>query len=116
MIGLLIASVAAGVLVLAALRTVGAPILSPGVVGVAFYVVTGALGAIAVATSSFDDTGAAHYVLAYRVHADTLLIFTGVACAFGAGAMFGQLVLRQRRMELPAFATMRQSLADAPPG
>src|SRR5438128_2204103 len=103
MIGLLIASVAAGVLVLAALRTAGAPILSPGVVGVAFYVIVGGLGAIASATSSFDDSGSAHYVLAYRVHSDTMLIFAGVACAFGAGAVLGQLVLRQRRMELPPF-------------
>ena len=116
MIGLLVASVAAGVLVLAALRTVGAPILSPGFVGVAFYVIVGGLGAIAAAASSFDDSGAAHYVLDYSIHADTMLVFAGVACAFGAGAVLAQLVLRQRGMELPPFSLMRQSLAEASPG
>ena len=116
MIGLLVASVAAAVLALAALRAVGAPILSPGVVGVAFYVLVGGFGAIAAATSSFDDSGAAHYVLDYTVHSDTMLIFAGVACAFGAGAALAQLVLRQRCLELPDFSEMRQSLAGAVPG
>jgi hypothetical protein len=116
MIGLLIASVAAGVLVLAALRTVGSPILSPGVIGVAFYVVVGALGAIATATSAFDNTGAAHTVLDYPTHSDTLLIFAGVAVAFGAGALLGQLVVRHRAIELPDLTAVGRDLAAHAPG
>jgi hypothetical protein len=116
MIGLLIASVAAGVLVLAALRTVGAPVLSPGVMGVAFYVAIGALGAIAAATNAFTDSGAAHTVLAYAVNDDTLLIFTGVAVAFGAGAILGQLVVRQRGMQLPDLTAVSRDLAAHTPG
>jgi hypothetical protein len=116
MIGLLIASVAAGVLLLAGLRAVGAPILSPGVVGVAFYVVIGGLGAIAATAHAYENSGAAHYVLAYAIRTDTILIFAGIAGAFGAGAMLAQLVVRHRAMELPDLTAVTRDLAAHTPG
>ncbi len=113
---LLIGAVAAGLLVIGALRAVGAPVMSPGVVGVAFYILMGGFGAIAAAHSGFVDEGAAHYVLAYATRPGTLMVFTGVAAAFGAGAFMSQLILRHTGSALPDLQTVRAGLTGRPVG
>ena len=103
MIGLLAGSVAVGLMLVWGLRAVGAPYLSPGIIGAAFYIIMGGLGAIAAAEGGFIDVGAAHYVLAFPVRSDTLFVFTSVAGALGLGALLAQLVLRHRELALPDF-------------
>ncbi len=116
MIWLLIGCLAGALLVISALRAVGAPTLSPGIIGVTFYIVMGGLGAIAAANNGFVDEGAAHYVLAYPTRPDTMLVFAAVAGALGGGALIAQLVLRHRGRDLPSLASARAELTQAAPG